>query len=120
MKPDHIVILVADLHVSLAFYAALLPMIGFSKSSDHVYGNADDIYIDIRPAEELDHPYRRYAPGLNHIGFTAPSLESVGQIRTSMANLGFEVPDIQSFGNDIALFMKDPDGMRIEIAAYAK
>ena len=119
MKLDHIVILVSDLPASLVFYGTLLPMIGFSKSRDHVFGNGEDIYLDIRQADELDHPYRRHAPELNHIGFTAPTQDAVAQIRASMEEAGHPMPDIQNFGNDIALFMKDPDGMRIEIAAYA-
>jgi lactoylglutathione lyase len=33
-----------------------------------------------------------------------------------MAAAGFEVPDIQAFGEAAALFMKDPDGLRFEIS----
>jgi hypothetical protein len=35
-----------------------------------------------------------------------------------MQEAGFEVPDIQDFGKGSALFFKDPDGMRIEVASY--
>ena len=35
-----------------------------------------------------------------------------------MAEAGFEAPDVQTFDKDLALFLKDPDGMRIEITVY--
>ncbi len=35
-----------------------------------------------------------------------------------MAAAGFEVPQLQNLGGVIALFMKDPDGVRFEISHY--
>jgi hypothetical protein len=35
-----------------------------------------------------------------------------------MKDAGYDVPDIQVFGEDIAIFLKDPDGMRIELSVY--
>ena len=37
---------------------------------------------------------------------------------TAMQAAGFEVPDVQNLGGAIALFMKDPDGIRFEITYY--
>ena len=37
-----------------------------------------------------------------------------------MKDAGYEVPDIQSFGEGIALFLKDPDGMRIELGVLGQ
>lgn len=115
MKLDHIVLLVSDLPKSVGFYETLLPFLGFRKTADHVFGNAEDVYFDIRKAENPDHSYQRYAPGLNHIGFTAPTRSAISQVQEAMKDAGFEVPDIQSFGEGVALFLKDPDGMRIEL-----
>jgi lactoylglutathione lyase len=115
VKLDHIVLLVSDLPKSLRFYEKLLPMLGFRKTADHVFGNADEIYLDIRQADNLDHPYQRYAPGLNHIGFTAQDRDAITQVQDAMKDAGYEVPDVQSFGDGVALFIKDPDGMRIEL-----
>ena len=115
MKLDHIVLLVSDLPKSVAFYEELLPFLGFRKTADHVFGNAEEVYFDIRQAENLDHSYQRFAPGLNHIGFTAPSRNAIEQVQDAMKDAGYEVPDVQSFGEGVALFLKDPDGMRIEV-----
>jgi lactoylglutathione lyase len=115
MKLDHIVLLVSDLQESVGFYETLLPMVGFRKTADHVFGNAEEIYLDIRQAENPEHSYQRYAPGLNHIGFTAPDRDAISQVQDVMKNAGYDVPDVQTFGESIALFLKDPDGMRIEL-----
>ena len=115
MKLDHIVLLVSDLPKSVSFYEKLLPMLGFRKTADHVFGNAEEVYLDIRQAENLDQSYERYAPGLNHIGFTAPSRDAISEVQDVIRDAGYEVPDVQSFGEGVALFLKDPDGMRIEI-----
>jgi lactoylglutathione lyase len=115
VKLDHIVLLVSDLPKSVSFYENLLPMLGFRKTADHVFGNAEEVYLDIRQAENLNHSYQRYAPGLNHIGFTAPHRNAIAQVQEVMRDAGYEVPDVQSFGEGVALFLKDPDGMRIEL-----
>ena len=117
MKLDHFVLLVSDLPKSVDFYERLLPMLGFRKTAEHVFGNAEEVYLDIRQAENLDQSYERYAPGLNHIGFTAPSRDAISEVQDVMKDAGYEVPDVQNFGDEVALFLKDPDGMRIELGA---
>jgi catechol-2,3-dioxygenase len=119
MKLDHVVLLVGSLERSLPYYEALLPMIGFEKSRDHVWGNGDGVYLDFKEATEPGDGYRRYGIGLNHLGFTAPSKEAVEAIAEGMRKAGFEVPALQRLGNSWALFMKDLDGMRFEITYYA-
>ena len=119
MKLDHIVLLVGSLERSLPHYEALLPAIGFEKSRDHVWGNADGVYFDFKEATEPGDRYRRYGIGLNHLGFTAPSKEAVEAVAEAMRKRGFEVPALQRLGDCWALFMKDPDGMRFEITCYA-
>lgn len=115
---DHMVILVSDMKRSMAFYEDLLPMIGFRRVREWVFANEQGIYIDFRLAKELDPGYRRYAPGLNHIGFTATSLEQIHTLREQMQSLGHEMPDLQEIDGAHAIFMKDPDGMRVEITLY--
>lgn len=119
MKLDHIVLLVGSLERSLPWYEALLPLIGFTRSRDYVWGNEDGIYFDLKEATEPGDGYRRYGIGLNHIGFTAPDKAAIEAVGTAMAAAGFEVPAMQRLGNSWALFMKDPDGMRIELTFYA-
>ena len=118
MKLDHIVILLSDLEANLPFYETLLPRIGFTRSRDHVFGNADGVFLDFKQAARPDHGYERYAPGLNHMGFTTPDRGAVEAVQLAMAEAGFEAPEIQEFPDGSALFLKDADGMRIEILSY--
>ena len=119
MKLDHIVLLVSNLEASLPYYETLLPLIGFAKSRDHVWGNDEGVYFDFKEATDAGEGYKRYGVGLNHLGFTAPSKEAVEEIAAKMRDAGFEVPELQRLGNHYALFMKDRDGMRFEITYYA-
>lgn len=118
MKLDHMVILLSDLKAHIGFYDALLPMIGFEKQREHVFANGDGVHLDFRAADDPGHEYRRYSPGLNHLGFTAPRPEVLIELRAEMSRKGFEVPDIQHFDDGQAIFFKDADGMRIEIGHY--
>lgn len=119
MKLDHIVLMVSDLEASLPYYEALLPLLGFKKGRDYVWGNSEGIYFDFKEATEIGEGYKRYGVGLNHLGFTASSKEAVEKIAATMSAGGFEVPELQRLGNNYALFMKDRDGMRFEITYYA-
>ncbi len=118
MKLDHIVLLLGDLTASLPYYETLLPLLGFTKTREHVWGNEDGTYLDFKQASEPGDGYRRFGVGLNHIGFTAPSRDALDEIASKMKAAGFEVPEFQTFGNDTALFMKDQDGIRFEITSY--
>ena len=120
MKLDHFVILARSLEASLLWYSTLLEALGFTKTRDHVWLNADGIAIDLREAKNGTADYERYAPGLNHIGFTAGDECDMHRVRDVMCEAGFDVPEVQSFGEQgIATFLRDPDGMRIEISVYA-
>lgn len=118
MKLDHMVVLVRSLEVSLPWYAALLGLIGFQKTRDHVWVSENGLAIDLKQAKAETSDYERYAPGLNHLGFTAPDEAALDAVRAGMAEAGFEVPDKQHFGGETATFFRDPDGMRIEVTVY--
>jgi catechol 2,3-dioxygenase-like lactoylglutathione lyase family enzyme len=115
MNPDHLSILVSSFEISMPFYDALLPLMGFDKIRPHIWKNADGFFIQLRQADLGTSPYERYGAGMNHIGFGAPDAKTVVLIRDSMRALGFDAPDIQSLNGASALFMKDPDGIRFEI-----
>lgn len=117
MNLDHIVILVRSLERSLPWYSAMLAAIGFQKTRDHVWWNGS-IAIDLKEARDDTPDYERFAPGLNHLGFTAPDRSAFEKVRNSMAEAGFDVPPEQLIGEDVATFFKDPDGMRIEVTLY--
>lgn len=117
MKLDHVVILVRSLERSLPWYAAMLGAIGFEKTRDHVWWNGE-VAIDLKQAKPDTADYERYAPGLNHLGFTAPDRAAFDAVREAMAATGHEVPEAQQLGRELATFFKDPDGMRVEVTLY--
>ena len=119
MKLDHMVVLVRSLEASLPWYGALLGLIGFSKTRNHVWSSEDGLSIDLKQAKPATSDYERYAPGLNHLGFTAPDMAALDAVRDGMAAAGFEVPDKQEFGGDTATFFRDPEGMRVEVTVYS-
>ena len=118
MKLDHIVLFLSDLDRCVPFYDQLLPLLGFEKIRDHVFANAEAIHFDLRPASEPERDYHRYAPGLNHLAFTAESLDQIVKISETMAAAGFSIPEIQQFPDGSALFLRDLDGMRVELGVY--
>ncbi len=117
MQPDHLTIMVSSLDESMAYYDALLPLLGFDRRKDHVWSNGS-FFLQFLQAGKDTRPYERYGAGVNHIGFTAPDPASVAAVRQAMQDAGFDVPEIQQLRGATALFMKDPDGFRFEISHY--
>ena len=118
MKIDHVTLLVSSLDRSMPYYDHLLPLVGFCKTRDHVWTDGNGFFFQFLQAKAGTSPYERYGAGMNHLGFGASSPDGVHAIRASMRDAGFEVPDVQDLRGAIALFMKDPDGMRFEITYY--
>ncbi|MGD8580212.1 MAG: VOC family protein [Lysobacterales bacterium] len=115
LKLDHIVLFLSDLERCVPFYDRLLPLLGFKKLREHVFVNAEANYFDLRQAVEPEYGYHRNAPGLNHLAFAATKRAQIVEIGEAMAASGFDVPAIQEFSDGSALFLRDADGMRIEI-----
>lgn len=115
MRIDHLTLLVTSLEVSMPYYDALLPLIGFSKQRDHVWTDGAGMFLQFDRARPGTSPYERYGAGMNHVGFAARSADEVASIRAAMQQAGFEVPALQHFGEITALFMRDPDGIRFEV-----
>ena len=117
---DHATILVSSLDLSLPYYRALLPLLGFTETEDGIWSNAAGFALQFGEAQAGSRPYDRYGPGLNHLGFAVPTRDAVLAVGTAMSAAGFDVPPIQAFGRSSALFMKDPDGLRFEITHHAQ
>jgi catechol 2,3-dioxygenase-like lactoylglutathione lyase family enzyme len=118
LKIDHVTLMVSSLERSLPYYAQLLPLLGFVRKSDHIWTDDNGFFFQFRQAKPGTTPYERFGAGMNHLGFGAPSPERVHAIRLAMQHAGFDVPEVQNLGGAIALFMKDPDGIRFEITYY--
>lgn len=56
---------------------------------------------------------------MNLPGFSDPSPDDVAAVRAGTAERGFDVPKIQNLGGFTALFMTDPDGIRMEISPFS-
>ncbi|WP_298190937.1 VOC family protein [Novosphingobium sp.] len=117
-KLDHLTILSRDPKASAAFYGLLLPRLGFMQKKPHIWANEDGLHIQFGPAKDDTPGYERYGPGLNHFGFTAPSVAMVEELATVMEAAG-HVARLQRFpGGTTALFLPDPDGLRVEVSWY--
>jgi lactoylglutathione lyase len=113
---DHAAILVSSLERSLPYYRTLLPLLGFSETPRGLWSNGAGFSLKFTEADPGGRPYDRHGPGLNHLGFAAADRDAVAAVAGAMAAAGFEVPEIQPFGEAGALFMKDPDGLRFEVS----
>jgi catechol-2,3-dioxygenase len=118
MQIDHLTLLVSSLQRSMPYYESLLPLLGFVKKRDHVWSNSRGLFLQFNQAASGTRPYERHGAGVNHIGFSAETPQHVHAVRESMQLAGFEVPEIQHISGAVALFMKDPDGIRFEVTAY--
>lgn len=114
---DHLTILVGSIQGSRAFYKTLLPLLGFSRTTRENWTNGAGFFLQFLEAKPGTRPYERYGAGLNHMGFGAPDQRTVEDIRDRMAVAGYPA-DIQSLGGAQALFLTDPDGMRVEVTWY--
>jgi catechol 2,3-dioxygenase-like lactoylglutathione lyase family enzyme len=115
MRIDHITLLVSSLDRSMPYYQALLPLLGFTKKRDHVWTDGQGFFFQFLEARPDLPGYERYGPGMNHLGFSAPDVDTVHSIKRAMSEGGFATPEVQCLGPMTALFMKDPDGIRFEI-----
>lgn len=114
---DHIVIYAANPGESGRFYSALLARLGFEKRRDHVFAR-DGLFFDIR-AMLLDSPKQeRGRRGVDHIGFKAADRDAVDGLARTMQDAEFPGRTIEFDNGDYALFVSDPDGVRIEITCY--
>ena len=118
LKLDHLTILSRDPEASAAFYGRLLPHLGFVRKKPHIWANDAGLHIQFGAAHADARPYERHGAVLNHFGFTAPSPEMVEALAAEMQAAG-HVARLQRFGDGVtALFLPDPDGLRIEVSWY--
>lgn len=103
----------------MPYYRALLPLLNFVETPDGLWSNDAGFSLQFGEADPGSRPYDRRGAGLNHLGFAAASRNGLLTVARGMAAAGFEVPELQSFGEAEALFLKDPDGLRVEVGFHA-
>ncbi|OYQ25322.1 hypothetical protein CHU93_13785 [Sandarakinorhabdus cyanobacteriorum] len=118
LRLDHLTILSRDPAASAAWYGLLLPHLGFERVKPHIWRNADGLNLQFGAARPDTAPYERYGAGTNHIGFAAPDIAFVEALAARLAAAG-HVARLQRFDDGtVALFLPDPDGLRIEVSYY--
>jgi glyoxylase I family protein len=120
----HIDLTVSEMAQSLAFYDRVLPLMGFRRIADCDEGPlwaGQSMEIGLQPARPGSSKLRhdRYAPGLHHVAFGAPSTAEVDRVHGELVKLGVEILDPPALYDRYApgyyaVFFADPDGLKLE------
>jgi glyoxylase I family protein len=123
---NHVDICVSSMERSLPFYRELLAHLG-TVDEGSIRGERDEVvvYLNLpggaiglrgaQTAATID----RYAPGLHHLAFDAPSREVVDSIAAWAREQGAEIdgePGERGYTPGYyAVFFFDPDGLKLEV-----
>lgn len=123
----HIELYVSNLKKSTEFWGWLLEELGYELFQEWESGRSwkyGETYLVFVQTEEpyLDVPYHRKRTGLNHLAFHADSRKHVDELTEMLRGRGVTIlyEDKHPFagGEDYyAVFMEDPDRMKVEIVA---
>jgi catechol 2,3-dioxygenase-like lactoylglutathione lyase family enzyme len=127
---DHIFITVRDLSVSEPFYDTLMRVLGFRKSNTQIAGEPHVHYYNrqlaywLRPARQAERAHDPYAPGLHHLCFRVGDEADVERAAGELQAAGIQASAPRyypEYGRDYyAIFLSDPDGVRLEIRNYGE
>jgi len=120
----HIDLTVASLERSTAYYDLVLTRLGYTRVADADEGpmwRGAQHEVGLQAADERGRAttHHRFAPGLHHLAFRAPSPAAVDWLHTELVALGLRVLDPPA-GYDryspgyYAVFFADPDGLKLE------
>ena len=130
---DHLDLVVSDLERSLTFYRELLGPLGWTRTSEiegergervvYLGGEPPDrpFALSLRQKRSDSHavPYDRYAVGVHHVAFLAPSREAVDERATWLSERGAEIEspprEYEYTPGYYAVFFYDPDGIKLEL-----
>jgi catechol 2,3-dioxygenase-like lactoylglutathione lyase family enzyme len=131
----HIDLAVADVERSLAFYLELLGPLGWAESArfSTYRGTEEVVYVNqggdnrldglgLRPADGGEHSY--YDVGVEHIAFEVDTREEVdaaySRCLAREANVHFPPEEDRDLEGYYALFVFDPDGIRVEVFCWPR
>jgi catechol 2,3-dioxygenase-like lactoylglutathione lyase family enzyme len=125
----HIDLAVSDVERSLQFYRGILGPLGLGEierypsyrgTEEVVYLNIGVSALGLRPADGGEHRY--YGVGVEHFAIFVSEREEVDQAYRRCLEMGANVHHPPEADNDIpgyrAMFVFDPDGIRLEIAHW--
>jgi glyoxylase I family protein len=123
----HVDLTVSDVERSVRFYTRLLGPLGFDEygrypsyrgTEEVVYFGFGRQQFGLRPADGGEHHY--YNVGIEHIAFFVDAREEVDDAYQRCLAMGANVHHPPELDRDIedyyALFVFDPDGIRVEVA----
>lgn len=125
---DHIYLAVSELATAEHFYDKLLgDALEFRKKAFAIDGEPHLHYYNrqfgfvLRPARSAD-THDPYAPGLHHFCLRVESAEDVRRVASRLGELGLSTSEpklYQQYAPDyVAIFLEDPDGIRLEVTNY--
>lgn len=122
--PHHLDLTVGNLARSTSFYDAWLPYVGFHRIEDCAEGplwRGERFELGLQAArpEFANKAHNRYAAGLHHLAFEAPSREAVDRFHDILLEQGVTVLDPPAQYDHYApgyyaVFFADPDGIKLE------
>lgn len=124
----HVEIYVSNLDASHAFWANILARIGYEKTGHwddgFTLGNGEDAYLTfVQVAGKYEgHRYHRCGVGLNHLAFKVKGSDAVDALRQYCVESGIRTLYDEKYpfanGKDYyALFVEDPDRIKVEFVA---
>jgi catechol-2,3-dioxygenase len=115
LRIRHVTMTVTSLDRSMGYYAALLPLLGFSEESYGIWSDVTGFHFQLVEAAAGTPAHASDAAGMSHVSFTAPDPDRLEEIRGTMAAAGFAVGEVQPLNGGLSLFLVDSDGIGMEI-----
>jgi glyoxylase I family protein len=128
---DHVDLVVSSIDRSLAFYRGLLAPLGWVGTVEQQGERGEAIHylwgpdwggsLGLRQRQSSGDasPYDRYAVGLHHLAFEAPTREAVDRAASWLRDRGAQIdggPGERGYTPGYyALFFFDPDGLKLEV-----
>jgi catechol 2,3-dioxygenase-like lactoylglutathione lyase family enzyme len=127
MAVNHVDLVVSSIERSLPFYRELLGPLGWHRLSEVEGERGETIWyvggpgcsLGLREAQSRGSTVDRYAVGLHHLAFDAPSRAAVDEraqwLRETGAELESEPQEYTYSPGYYAVFFYDPDGLKLEL-----
>ncbi len=131
---DHLDLVASDAERSLDFYRGLLYPLGYVREGVIVGERGERVTylnrvtgggsVSIRQAQSDAHraPYDRYAVGVHHLAFTAPSRAAIDERADWLAEQGAEIEsgprEYEYSPGYYAVFFYDPDQIKLELVHH--
>jgi len=118
----HVELYASDLDASVDFWDWLLGELGYEPKEEWDGGRSwvnGPTYVVLVQAADIDRPFDRRSPGLNHLAFHAASREQVDELTAGVRERGDATvlyEDRHPFaGGYYALYCEDPEGVKVEV-----